>query len=294
MADPVEVVLDAHAHLGEGAIWHSQAQRLYWIDILAGKVHIYDPATAVNRTIDVRQPVGTVVPRRSGGLMLAITHGFASLNLDTEDVTILVDPEAHLPHTRFNDGKCDPSGRFWAGTMSDADPAVPHQGTLYMLDADHNVWPRLSNVSISNGIVWTADKKTMYFIDTLAHSLDAFDYDDATGEISNRRVMFTMDAADGFPDGMAIDSEDMLWIAVMGSSHVYRWDPVNAKLLETITLPTRQIASCAFGGPNLDELYITSGTIGLDAATLAREPLAGALFKVKTSVRGVPAVEYAG
>ncbi len=293
MTDSVEIIVPAGANHGEGALWHAEKQLFYWCDINIGKVYIYDPATGVNRTIDVGQAVGTVVARRSGGLMLAVKHGFAALDLDTEALTILADPEAHIPENRFNDGKVDPAGRFWAGTMTDGNVVIGG-GALYMLGVDHTASLRLPNVSISNGIVWTADKQTMYFIDTLTYTIDGFDYDDATGAISNRRVMFSMPEADGFPDGMAIDEHDNLWIAVMGSGHVYCWDPVNAKHLATIDLPTTQITSCAFGGPNLDELYITTSTLGLDAAGLARQPLAGALFKVHVNVRGVPSPEYLG
>ena len=293
MADAVEVVVNAGAEHGEGAIWHAQKQLFYWVDITQGRVYVYDPATNVNRTINVGQPVGTVVARRSGGLMLAVEHGFASLDLETEKMQILVDPEAHLPRNRFNDGKCDPAGRFWAGTMS-YDSGVKGAGALYCLDADHKVWPRLANVSIANGIVWTKDKKTMYFIDTLAYTLDRFDYDNATGEISNRKPLICFPEAQGFPDGMAIDAEDKVWVAVMGSGRVFRYDPETATLLSTVELPTPQITSCAFGGPNLDELYITSSTLGLSPEALAADKLAGVVFKVRTGVPGVPSDEYAG
>jgi len=294
MTDSVEIVLDAHAELGEGALWHAQTQRLYWVDILQGIVHVYDPATNTDRAIAVGQAVGTVVPRRSGGLMLAVKQGFASLDLETEALTIVATPDDHKPTNRFNDGKCDPSGRFWAGTMDLGNPTARHAGTLYCLDAQHRLTPRLTQLGIPNGIVWTADKKTMYYMDTLAYAMAGYDYDDATGEVSNRRVLFTLPPEEGYPDGMCIDRDGMLWLAVMGSSRVFQWDPEQGKLLRSIKLPTRQIASCAFGGPNLDELYITSGTIALDAATLAAEPLAGALFKVRPGVQGVEAFEYAG
>ncbi|MCC7362669.1 MAG: SMP-30/gluconolactonase/LRE family protein [Anaerolineales bacterium] len=293
MADAVEVVVNAGAEHGEGAIWHAQTHRFYWVDIMKGLVYIYDPAANTNRAINVGQPVGTVVPRRSGGLMLAVERGFAALDLETEALTILADPADRAPRTRFNDGKCDPAGRFWAGTMS-YDSGVIGAGALYCLDADHKVWPRVANVSIANGIVWTKDKRTMYFIDTLAYTLDRFDYDHATGQISNRRPLICFPETQGFPDGMAIDAEDKVWVAVMGSGRVFRYDPESAALLSTVELPTPQITSCAFGGPNLDELYITSSTLGLSPEALANDPLAGVLFKARPGVQGVPADEYAG
>ena len=165
MTHSIELVLDAQAALGEGPLWHAPSQKLYWVNIAHGEVHVFDPRTGADRTIQVGQPVGTVVARRSGGVMLALKHGFASLDLDTETLTMLADPEPDLPQNRFNDGKCDPSGRFWAGTMTDGSPTVLGAGSLYMLDASHKVTRRLTGVSISNGIVWSLDRQTMYFIE---------------------------------------------------------------------------------------------------------------------------------
>jgi sugar lactone lactonase YvrE len=275
-------------------LWHAEKQLFYWIDILRGLVHVCDPATKHNRTINGGQPVGTVVARQAGGLMLAVKNGFASLDLDTEKMTIVADPEAHIPANRFNDGKVDPAGRFWAGTMVGPGEAVPGAGALYSLDANHQVTLRLPQVGISNGIVWTKDKTKMYFIDTLAYSVDAFDYDDATGNISNRRVLFRMPPELGYPDGMTIDSDDHIWMAVMGSGKVFCYDPEPGKLLHTIEFPARGVTSCAFCGPDLDELYVTSGNIGQSAEQLAREPHSGGLFKVKPGARGVVSPEYLG
>jgi sugar lactone lactonase YvrE len=294
MTDSIELSLDARAALGEGPIWQASSQRLYWVNISQGEVHVYDPRTNVDRTIHVGQAVGTVVPRRSGGLMLALKHGFASLDLRTEEVTLLQDPEADRPQNRFNDGKCDPAGRFWAGTMTDGSPTIHGAGSLYCLDASHRVTRRLTGVSISNGLAWSLDRKTMYFIDSLAHSVDAFDYDDATGEIGNRRVAIATPEDKGIPDGMTMDADGMLWVAQWGGSCVCRWDPADGRLLQTIELPATQITACAFGGPNLDELYITSARNGLDEAAMASQPHAGGIFKVRPGLRGLEAFEFAG
>ena len=295
MANPVELVLDSKAELGEGPLWHAPTQRLYWVNIMAGEVHIYDPRANTDRSLSVGQSVGTVVPRRSGGVMLALNHGFASLDLDSGAVSLLQDPEAHLPANRFNDGKCDPAGRFWAGTMlngaSESDP--PH-GSLYSLDAGHQVTRRLENVRISNGLAWSLDKRTLYFVDSPDRQVDAFDYDEPSGAISNRRLAVTIDRQYGMPDGMTIDAEGMLWVAGWGGGQVSRWDPATGKFLETIHVPASQSSACAFGGPNLDELYITSARAGLDAATLASEPHAGGLFRARPGVQGIAAFEYAG
>ncbi len=294
MTTSVELVLDARAELGEGPIWHQPTQRLYWVNISQGEVHVYDPRANTDRTIQVGQAVGTVVPRRAGGVMLAVKHGFASLDLQTETLTVLADPEADLPQNRFNDGKCDPAGRFWAGTMTDGSPTILGAGSLYCLDARHRASRPVGQVSISNGIVWSLDKTTMYFIDSLAWSVDAFDYNDETGAISNRRVAITIPKACGLPDGMTIDAEGMLWVAGWGGSQICRWDPARAQLLQSIALPVSQVTAAAFGGPNLDVLYISSARIGLDEATLAREPHAGSLFLARPGVTGTVAFEYAG
>jgi sugar lactone lactonase YvrE len=280
--------------LGEGPLWHAQTRRLYWVDISAGALHVYDPQAQTDRCIQVGQPVGTVVPRRSGGVMLALQHGFASLDLDTEMLTLLHDPEAHLPGNRFNDGKCDPAGRFWAGTMGLADPTPRGAGSLYCLDAQQLVTRRLSGVTCSNGLAWSLDRRTLYYIDSGAQTVDAFDYDDLTGEIGNRRAVITLPNDYGLPDGMTIDAEGMLWVAGWGRHRLSRWNPVNGALLRTYELPVSQVTACAFGGPRLDALYITSARTGLDAAALAREPLAGGLFVVYPGVPGLPAFEYAG
>ncbi len=292
MTNTVELVVDAKATLGEGPIWHAQRQVLYWVDILEKKVHIYDPAANQDRAIDVGQYVGTVVPRKSGGLMLALHHGFASLDPDTQQLQIIHDPESHLPDTRFNDGKCDPAGRFWAGTMSLTGAAGA--GSLYCMDKDLRVRKILDKVTVSNGIAWSLDHKTMYFIDTPTQAVAAFDYDIETGSIANRRVVVSIPKEDGLPDGMTIDAEGMLWVAHWGGSRVTRWNPANGKLLQTISVPAAQTTACWFGGPDLDVLYITSARHGLNERALAEQPYAGGIFCVRPGVRGLEAYEFAG
>jgi sugar lactone lactonase YvrE len=295
MANPVELVLDTKSELGEGPIWHAPTQRLYWVNIMQGEVHVYDPRTNTDHAIPVGQSVGTVVPRRAGGVMLALNHGFASLDLDSGTVSLLQDPEKHLPENRFNDGKCDPAGRFWAGTMlNGATETSAAAGSLYCLDTAHQVRHRLGHIRISNGLAWSLDKTTMYFIDSPNYRVDAFDYDDQTGDIGNRRSAVTVPRERGMPDGMTIDQEGMLWVAGWGGQQVSRWDPASGQLLQSIELPVSQVTACAFGGPNLDELYITSARIGLDDAALAGEPLAGGLFKARPGVKGTEAFEFAG
>lgn len=285
-----EVVLDAKAVLGEGAIWYGNV--LYWIDIETGKVCIFNPEEGTNREISVGQKVGTVVPRQKGGVAVALEHGFALLNLETEELTMLSDPEADLPQNRFNDGKCDPAGRFWAGTLSMGKER--NSASLYVMETDHSVRKALGNVSTSNGIVWTSDQKTMYYIDTPTSEVWAFDYDIETGHITNQRTVITVPEEQGHPDGMTIDTNDNLWIALWGGSSVSHWDPRTGSRINIYPVPASKVTSCAFGGTNLDELYLTTARIGLSREELDREPHAGGIFCIKPGARGVPALTFGG
>ena len=282
----VELLVDAHAQVGEGPLWDEERQVLYWVDILSSLLYIYDPATGENRALDVGRHVGTVVTRASGGLMLAVREGFASFDLETQELTLIANPEAHITGNRFNDGKCDPAGRFWAGTMAYENPT--NQGSLYRLDTDFSVHKIFGDVAISNGIIWSLDHTTMYYIDTLRKNVRAFDYADDTGDISNERVIINVPEEIGMPDGMAIDSEGMLWVAHYGGSCVSRWNPNTAQLLEKIDLPVTQVTACAFGGPNLDILFITSAAQELDAAELERQPLGRRAIFHQDAVPGSP------
>jgi sugar lactone lactonase YvrE len=282
------------AELGEGAVWNSALQRLHWIDITGQRVFTYDPATGENRGHDVGQMVGTVVPRAAGGLMLAVHEGFAALDPVSGRMDLWPRPPEHNPTVvRFNDGKCDPSGRFWAGTMALVKGPRP-LGRLYRLDPDGAMQVMLRDVGTSNGIAWSLDRRTLYFIDTPLLRVDAFDYDDATGTIANRRTVISIPPGIGRPDGSTLDAEGMLWIAMYEGWAVTRWDPRTGKLLQTIHLPVARVTSCAFGGPELDTLYLTSARHNLSEEQRAAQPLAGSLFHVKPGTRGVPAFAFRG
>lgn len=286
-----ELLLEAHAGLGEGPWWDERENLLYWVDITGGTLHRTDPVIGKNETFPVGQPVGTVVLREGGGVMLAVRDGFAAFDLETGTLNPVADPEAHLPGNRFNDGKCDPAGRFWAGSMGFA--AEPGAGALYRLDPDHTVHKMIANVTISNGIVWTSDHKIMYYIDSVPGTVSAFEYDPGSGQIRNRRTIIEVGEKLGAPDGMAIDIEDKLWIAHYGGGCVRRWDPQTADILETITVPASNVTACAFGGPELDTMYITTAG-GNDPERLKTEPYAGCLFAARPGVQGQLAYRFAG
>lgn len=289
VTDGFELILDARALLGEGAIWDDKKQVLYWVDVDSGRVHVYDPETKKDRFFRVEQSVGTVVPRASGGVMLAVRDGFMSLDTESGMTKLVAVPLEHNPANRFNDGKCDPAGRFWAGTEAPA-----RDGALYRLDPDFSVHKMLDGIGCSNGIAWSLERSTMYYIDTMTMKIDAFHYDLKTGNISSRRTIVSVAEEHGLPDGMTIDAEGKLWVAHWDGWCICRWDPVTGELIQKLRMPVARPTSCTFGGPKLDTLYITSVTTELDAAALAKQPGAGGIFCFKPGVSGLPAFSFAG
>jgi sugar lactone lactonase YvrE len=292
MSTKVELVVDSHDQLGEGPIWDAQGNILYWVDIMGQKVQSFDPATSRHTQLNIGQAVGTVVPRANGGLMVAVQHGFAALDTQTKQLTIIHDPESHLPDNRFNDGKCDPAGRFWAGTM--AFEPKGKEGSLYCMETDLSVRKMIDHVTISNGIVWNLDHTRMYYIDSPTYVVRCYDYDVVSGQIQNDCVLFNVPREMGTPDGMAIDRQGRLWIAHYGGSQICCWDPETGRIVQTIELPVSQVTACAFGGSELDTLYITSRSLGLSEDQIKQEPHAGALLSVKPGCQGVETFSFRG
>jgi len=289
MAIKAEPVLDFRADLGEGALWDAARKVLYWVDIDGKKAFEYNPSTKENRVCDTGQMVGTIVPRRSGGVAVALQDGIYSLNFDTRNVSRMVAVEENEP-TRFNDGKCDPRGRFWAGTMGFR---AKNAGTLYRIDPDLSVHPMVERVSISNGIIWTTDNTTMYYVDTPLLTVDAFDYDADRGTIANRRTVIRCEKEHGGPDGIWLDEQGNIWVAHYNGGCVRCWNPRTATIEETVEVPgAKMVTSCAFGGDDLDELYITTASRGLDDRGKRDQPNAGLLFKAHPGVRGIKAFAF--
>jgi len=288
MSDGIEVVTAADAELGESPVWDGRSGRLAWVDITAKHLHLTDPDSGATETIDVPLHVGAVAPRAAGGFVAALQDGFWVVG-DGPARRIAAIPEAR-PGLRFNDGKCDPAGRFWAGTM--AYDEAPGAGALYRFDLDGQVRLVLDGVTISNGLAWSLDGRTMHYIDTPTQRLDAFAYDAVTGAIGDRRAEIQIPPEAGAPDGMTIDADGGLWIALWGGAAVHRY--LDGRLERVIELPVSQPTSCCFGGEGLDELYITSATQGLSAGQLRAEPLAGALFRIRPGVRGLGPAVFAG
>lgn len=280
--------LDSIADLGEGAIWNHKTREFYWVDIEKGYVFTFDPLLEEMRSISLGQRVGTVVPStKDGHVIIALQDGIYSLNLDTEEKEKLAEAPYDPSTTRFNDGKCDPAGRLWVGSM--ALDTKPLAAALYSFDGTRQIREELDSISISNGICWSADKKTMYYIDTPTQTVRAFDYDNESGEISNGRIVVKIEEEGCFPDGMTIDNEGKLWIALWGGSSVVRYDPDSGKLLSRISVPAKNVTSCAFGGVNLDTLLITTASIGMTEEEQTTYSRAGAVFAIIPGVKGVEA-----
>lgn len=287
----LEVVVDAHAELGEGPVWDTERGLLLWVDIMGKLIHEYDPRTGSDTSFPTPVPVGAVALRDRGGLVLAMEDGFWLWGAGRNDPKRFVPVEADMPENRMNDGKVDPAGRFWAGTMA-YDQRNDH-AALYRLDSDGTVRTMISPVSLSNGMDWSLDSAVMYYVDSLAHSVDAFDFDAASGEISNRRVLIRVAPEDGDPDGMCLDTEGFIWLAVWGASEVRRYTPAG-ELVSYVRLPVTQVTSVAFGGEDLMDLYITSAAENLGEDELRRQPSAGALFRCRPGAKGRAPFRFRG
>lgn len=279
---------DPGAEHGEGPAWDAAAGRLIWVDLLRGIVHRLDPATGDDQPVQVGQPVGAAVPRAGGGLALAVRDGFALLDPGSDRPRMVAEVEADTPSNRMNDGKCDSSGRFWAGTMA-FDP-VPGAGALYRLDSDGRVTTVLENVTISNGLDWSPDERLMYYIDSPELRVDVFDHDPDTGAVENRRPLLDTPAELGVPDGMTLDADGFLWVAFYGGGRVRRYAPDGA-LERELMLPVAYTTSCAFGGEALDRLYVTTSRVELGPDDTSA---AGAVFELAPGERGRAAHVFAG
>ncbi len=282
-----ELVLDTRSGLGEGAIWNYKSNELYWVNITEGLLHVFDPSDNSNQTFDMGEMIGTVVPYRENDFVVALERGIFKLNREDTTFSLLAKPEKNKPDNRFNDGKCDPGGRLWVGTISKK--GAKKVGGLFRIEPGGDTEQVLDSITISNGIVWTSDMKRMYYIDTPTSSVYGFDYDVKSGTISGKDIVILIPKEMGFPDGMTIDEEDKLWIGHWGGYGVYRWDPETGEYLGRVNVPARNVTSCAFGGENLDTLYITTARAGMDDEEQEKFPLSGGLFKVVPGVKGVKA-----
>lgn len=276
----VEHFLTTENQLGEGPLWHPEEERLYWVDIEGECFHRYSPDTGKGDTFPVGQAVGCLAFRASGGLVLGLRDGLAFWDQNTSDIVIIDNPETGRTNARFNDGKVGPGGRFWAGTLGEDD-----QSCLYRLDPEGTVRAMETGITISNGIGWSPDDRVMYYTDSALRVIYSYDFDPDSGEIENRREFVRVPLTEGFPDGLTVDSEGFIWSAHWDGWRVTRYDP-DGKTERVIALPVQRPTSCTFGGPDLDQLFITSAWTGLSETDRREQPLAGDLFQVQTDTRG--------
>jgi len=280
-----KLAVDAKATLGEGAWWDADKKHLCWLDILNHELHFYDPRRKTDKCVKYEKPITAVVPRcKKGGYIAAFSDGIYFLDEDGAMGGLIVNPEHEKAGNRFNDGKCGPAGRFWVGSMDAQGGAGA--GALYKIEKNLGYLTMLSGCDISNGIVWNSAADRMYYTDTLSGEISAFDYCQKDGTISNRSVAYKLGAGEGLPDGMTIDSEDMVWAAVWGGGKVIRIDPEKHEKLLEIYLPVPHVSSVAFGGAGLTQLFITSARLGLSKAQIEEYPHSGGLFSVETGIRG--------
>jgi sugar lactone lactonase YvrE len=284
-----KLIFDAKATLGEGPAWDAKTQTLYWVDILGKRIHAWGEVLT-----QLDEMPGCVVPSKNGRLVFSLSgpegrFSFVDLDPASGQQTVLASLDSELPTNRFNDGKCDSAGRLLAGTMhrEARDPS----GALYSFDGRETT-RLLHGITISNGLAWSANHQTLYYIDTPTYKVQAFDYELATGRITNPRVAIQIPRTLGAPDGMTSDLQGNLWIAMWGGAQITKWDPNTGKLLEQIPVPALQTSSCVFGGKDMNELYVTSARTGMSEADLKKYPLSGGLFKIETRTVGMQTFEF--
>lgn len=287
----VELALHTPADLGEGPWWDEERSELLWVDIFAGDIHRFNPRTGRDRSINVGQPVSMAAVREAGGLVCAVRDGIGFVDEDSGNFTLAIPVELERTGNRMNDGACDPAGRLWAGTM--ATDLSPGKGALYRIGTGLESTRILDGVSISNGLDWSPDGKTFYHIDSSTRRIDAYDFDFYSGGLSRGRTLAELPDAIATPDGMAVDTDGTLWVAMWDGGCIRRYSP-RGDLLEVVELPVSRPTSVAFGGTNMNKLYVTSARNGLTRDQLASEPLAGSLFVLDTGSTGLPPHPFLG
>jgi L-arabinonolactonase len=287
----VHCVANPRALVGEGPVWDDRRQVLWWIDVKDPRLFRYDPASGANREFGMPERIGCIALREGGGMIGAFMSGFKWIDPDMNAITPLVDPEPDRPGNRFNDGKCDRRGRLFAGTMDNVE--VDCTGTLYRLDPNLSVHVMITDVHLSNGLGWSPDDRTLYYTDSLRRTIWAYDYDLDTGAIANRRVFARVPDAAGVPDGLCVDVQGGVWSAHWGGWRLTRYAP-DGRIDRVVEMPVPQPSCPAFGGPDLDVLYVSSAAIDMTPADFAKAPDGGGLFTLDVGVRGLPVHRFAG
>lgn len=280
-----EVLYPSQCILGEGPIWHAQRKCCFWVDIEKGILYEYSWLKKITKFWRFDYKLSLVIQGRNNHLILGLNGGIARFDLESENLEWLLDIETEIADNRCNDGSCDRYGRLWIGTMQMQ--FKKGAGSLYCIDKDLNIKKKLDKVSISNGIAWSLDGKRLYYIDSPTQVVQSFIFKEETGEISFEKNVIQIPVKMGTPDGMTIDEEGMLWIAHWGGFGVYRWNPLDGKILDKIDIPAPNVTSCTFAGANLDHLVITTARENLKKEDLKEYPESGNTFVAKTQVKGI-------
>lgn len=277
--------IPSQCFLGEGPLWIAKLGGFFWVDIEKGNLHRYHLASEQHEIRHFPHRLAVVLEGQNGKLILGLDRKLVRYDWETEEIEELCSVEEDLNLNRFNDGKVDPKGRIWIGTLSTL--FTEGAGSLYRIGPDLQPKVQMKNLTISNGMAWTVDQQTFYFIDTPTKKIQEFSFDPESGEIKFRRIAAEIPEGLGFPDGMCIDREGMLWIAHYAGSGVYRWNPNSGELLAKIELPVPNVTSCCFGGENLDMMLITTAQENLLEDDLKKYPQSGDVFLVKLEVEGL-------
>jgi sugar lactone lactonase YvrE len=285
----VQCVADVRANVGEGPVWVPSEQALYWVDNKGRTIFCRDESGEV-RTFETPFEICCLAPRASGGFIAGTDRGLAAIDPHAGRYDVLENPESDISGNRFNDGKTDPWGRFWSGTMDNAEKAAT--GSLYRFDADLSWMKMDSGYLVTNGPAFDRQRLRMYHTDSAAKIIYVFDLTDS-GALSDRREFCSFGQQDGSPDGMTVDRDGHLWVCFWDGWCIRRLSPAGA-VVDRIEMPVQRPTSCTFGGPDLDRLYVTSARLGLDEDSLRMQPCAGGLFLVDTGVRGISETSFAG
>lgn len=278
----IQCIWKGRTVLGEGPLWDQVEQALFWVDIKMRTIYRLDPSSGAVQTWSMPGQIGCMALDDDGNFIAALQHGIFRVARSDGSCEFLVDPEPEFPANRFNDGKVDPHGRFWAGTLPDNEVWEP-TGGLYVLDKEGICKTRLSGLRCSNGLGWSPDGRTMYVTDSMVGTIWAFDFDGAGAAISAQRVFAKWPMSEGVPDGLAVDEDGHVWTAVWDGAAIRRYAP-SGTLVQTIPMPVKRPTSCVFGGAGLDTMFVTSASIGMGA----QGGLDGAVFAFRPGVKGQP------
>lgn len=289
---PIQI-LEVADTIGESPLWCPQNGVLFWVDISGKKIHRLDPVTSILHNFFIDEPVTSIGLRENGGLVATLLKTLVFFDIKSGKYEVIKKIEENEPLNRFNDGKCDKQGRFWAGTMNSATWNKP-TGSLYRLNFDHSLTRLRMNLICSNGIAWSPDGTIMYLTESFRHNIYAYDFDPDEGDLFNRRIFATVNEKSiGFPDGLTVDREGYVWSAHCGLGRIVRYSP-EGKIESVLELPVPRVTSCAFGGQDYDILYVTTARETMTEEQLKKWPLSGSLFAFKLGIQGLPETPFKG